>query len=102
MSPFAPFRGLERIPFEWNGLRSNSFSVAHVLFGKPVSTFPEHALVASPIAYYRDRQQSVGRLRVRARPQPARRPKTKLPEPLILPSRFAHVSVRGSTRRAKW
>jgi hypothetical protein len=31
----------ERIPFEWNGLRSTSFAVAHVLFGKPLSTFPE-------------------------------------------------------------
>ena len=37
---------LERIPFALNGLRSISFAAAHVLFGKPVSTFPEHALAA--------------------------------------------------------
>jgi hypothetical protein len=38
---------LEHVPFEWNRMRSTSFSVAHVLFGKPASIFPEHALTAS-------------------------------------------------------
>jgi hypothetical protein len=41
---FQPRPPTRRIPFEWNGLRSAFFAVAHVLFGKPVSTFPEHAL----------------------------------------------------------
>jgi len=34
---------LERIPIEWIGMRSAYFALAHVLIGKPVSTFPEHA-----------------------------------------------------------
>ena len=34
---------LERIPFDWNGIRSTFFALAHVLIGKPVSTFPGHA-----------------------------------------------------------
>src|SRR6516162_5124226 len=33
----------ERIPIEWIGIRSTSLASAHVLIGKPVSTFPEHA-----------------------------------------------------------
>src|ERR1700758_5497595 len=35
---------LGRIRVEWNGIRSTSFRVAHVLIGKPASTFPGHAL----------------------------------------------------------
>jgi hypothetical protein len=41
---------LERIPFEKNGLRSTSFAAAHVPFGEPVSTFPEHALGDATVA----------------------------------------------------
>jgi hypothetical protein len=37
---------LEHIPIEWIGICSASFALAHVLIGKPVSTFPEHALAA--------------------------------------------------------
>src|SRR6516162_1499729 len=37
---------LTRIPIERVGIRSASYVLAHVLFGKPVSTFPGHALDA--------------------------------------------------------
>ena len=40
------FSLLERVPFGWNGMRSASFAAAHVVIGKPVSTFPGHALAA--------------------------------------------------------
>src|SRR5215472_17850094 len=33
----------ERIPIEWIAIRSTSLALAHVLIGKPISTFPEHA-----------------------------------------------------------
>ena len=35
---------LERIPVERIGIRSASFALAHVVFGNPVSTLPNHAL----------------------------------------------------------
>src|SRR6516164_7521784 len=35
---------LEHVPIEWIGICSASFALAHVLIGKPVSTFPKHAL----------------------------------------------------------
>jgi len=41
---------LERIPFDWNGIRSTFFALAHVLIGKPVSTFPGHALASLALA----------------------------------------------------
>jgi hypothetical protein len=49
---FATFRdhAFERIPFEWSGLRSASFWAAHGLFGKPLSTFPEHAPITCFVA----------------------------------------------------
>jgi hypothetical protein len=47
---------LERIPIEWIGMRSASLAFAHVLFGKPVSIFPGHALVW-PVANVRFVQQ---------------------------------------------
>ena len=42
---------LERIPFRWNGICSTFFVVTHVLIGKPVSTFPGHALSQGGMTY---------------------------------------------------
>src|SRR6516165_5477964 len=36
---------LERVPSEWAAMRSTFHALAHVHFGKPVSTFPGHALI---------------------------------------------------------
>jgi hypothetical protein len=41
---------LERILFEWDGIRCTPIAVARFLFGKSVSTFPRHALGAAVVA----------------------------------------------------